>query len=281
MRRYRFMPTENKQKKPFWKKWWFWTLMIAALIGGVIEYVEPETEENTIAIIEEPETKVAEEPEPETKIAEEPETEPESKIAEEPETEKKDTTEMKDISAYELLTLEGHPVLYDYLSAAHTFWDDYADERIDFGDDVFYDFETGKTVLTIETYLALEHALDEHMIRGFNIYPDIEISLDEGLSLAKSYIPIDIMKKWYALKTSECYRFVESNSYDYMLFYVPTESGKENIDQQKLDYNYVEVILHVENDVVKTIDISSTYTSYRNRGEYELQDWNYDFLEQL
>ena len=74
---------------------------------------------------------------------------------------------------------------------------------------------------------------------------------------------------------------LESNSYDYMLFYVPTESGKENIDQQKLDYNYVEVILHVKNDVVKTIDISSTYTSYRNRGEYELQDWHYDFLEQL
>ena len=30
--------------KPFgkiWKKWWFWALVVAVLIGGVIEFTEP------------------------------------------------------------------------------------------------------------------------------------------------------------------------------------------------------------------------------------------------
>ena len=257
--------------KPFgkiWKKWWFWALVVAVLIGGVIEFTEPETEEPTTATAE---------PTTEPTATKEPETE-KSEVTKEPETEKNSTEEIKDISAYELVTMEGHPVLYDYLSAAHTFWDDYADERIDFGDDVFYKPETGKTVLSIETYLSLERTLDEHMIRKFNIYFDKEVSLNEGLDIAKSYVPIDIMKKWYMLEESKCYYFQESNSYEYLLFYKPTESGKETIEQQKLDYNYVEVILHMENDIVKTIHISSTYTSYRNRGEYELQDWEYDFL---
>ena len=179
--------TGGSQKK-IWKKWWFWVLFVSVLIGGVIRYTEPETEENTVATTEVTEPIVTKEPE--TK---------KSELAEEPETKKNDTEKIKDVSAYELITMKGHPVLYDYLSVAHTFWDDYADGRIDFGDDVFYNFETGKTVLSIETYLVLEHALDEHMIRRFNIYPNKELSLSEGLDIAKSYLPLDILKEWYTL----------------------------------------------------------------------------------
>ena len=41
--------------KPFgkiWKKWWFWVLVVAVLIGGVIEFTEQETEEPATAIAE-------------------------------------------------------------------------------------------------------------------------------------------------------------------------------------------------------------------------------------
>ena len=256
--------------KPFgkiWKKWWFWALVVAVLIGGVIEYTEPETEENVAET-----TQVTNEP----TATREPETE-ESIDTEKPETEKNDTEEIKDISAYELLTMEGHPVLYDYLSAAHTFWDDYADERIDFGDDVFYNFETGKTVLSIETYLALEHALDEHMIRKFNIYPNKEISLNEGLDIAKSYLPLDILKKWYTLEWSKCYYSEENNTYQYYVLYVPTESGKENIDKQGLDYNYAGVSITVQNDIVIGLSVVSTNPLGRATNGHEI-DWEYDFL---
>ena len=55
--------------KPFgkiWKKWWFWALVVAVLIGGVIEFTEPETEEPATAIVE---------PTTEPTVTKEPETE--------------------------------------------------------------------------------------------------------------------------------------------------------------------------------------------------------------
>lgn len=59
------MAVENKTKKPIWKKWWFWALIVAVLIGGVIEFTEPETEEPATAIVE-PTTEPTATKEPET-----------------------------------------------------------------------------------------------------------------------------------------------------------------------------------------------------------------------
>lgn len=251
-----------------WKKWWFWALIVAVLIGGIIEYAEPETEENTAT------TEVTTEP-TETK---EPETE-ESIETEKPETEKNDTEEIKDISAYELLAMEGHPVLYDYLSAAHNFWDNYAEKRIDFPDNYFDDFQSGKTALVIDAWLSLERDLDEHMIRGFEIYPNKEITLDEGLNLAKTYIPLDILGKWYEISQSEKYYFEKENRYRYSILYVPTEEGKGEIEKSGIDYNYVKVMISVENEIVTMIQIISTNETPNLGHDYEVQEWNYDFLK--
>lgn len=257
-------------EKPFgkvWKKWWFWALIVAVLIGGVIEFTEPETEEPTTATAE---------PTTEPTATKEPETE-KSEVTKEPETEKNSTEEIKDISAYELVTMEGHPVLYDYLSAAHTFWDNYAEKRIDFPDDHFDDFQAGKTVLIIDAWLSTERELEEHIMRGFEIYPNKEISLNEGLDIAKSYLPLDILRKWYALEWSKCYYSEENNTYQYYVLYAPTESGKESIDEQGLDYNYAGVSLTVQNDIVIGLEVVSTNPLGRNTDGKEI-DWEYDFL---
>lgn len=197
--------------------------------------------------------------------------------AEKTTTKSVNNSEEKNISAYELISMEGHPVLYDFLSTAHTFWDNYAEKRIDFPDDYFDDFQAEKTVLVIDAWLSLEHGFNEHMIRGFEIYPDKEISLDEGLNLAKSYLPMDILKKWYALEWSKCYYSEEDNVYQYYVLYEPTESGKENIDKQGLDYNYAGVSLTVQNDVVIGLSVISTNPLGRHTDGHEI-DWKYDFL---
>lgn len=64
-------------KKPLWKKWWFWALIVAILIGGVIEFTEPEAEEPETAIVE-PTTEPTATTEPE--VTEEPTTEPQEHI---------------------------------------------------------------------------------------------------------------------------------------------------------------------------------------------------------
>ena len=61
--------------KPFgkiWKKWWFWVLVVAVLIGGVIEFTEQETEEPATAIAE-PTTEPTATTEPETEKIEQTE----------------------------------------------------------------------------------------------------------------------------------------------------------------------------------------------------------------
>lgn len=268
----------NGTKKPFWKKWWFWALIVAVLIGWVIEFTESETEEPATAVVE---------PTTESTATEEPtmeKNETEENIdTEKTETEKNDTEEIKDISAYELLTMEGHPVLYDYLSTAHTFWNDYADGRIDFPDDFFDDYKTDTTALVIDAYINTEHNLKDHMIRGFEIYPNTELSLQEGLDLVRSYLPMDILKKWYIKECGDCYYFAERNEYIYYMLYVPTEDGEKAIKELEADYNYACINIYVENDIIKTIVISSVNKQPRtgNLNRSEIQEWDYDFLKEI
>lgn len=259
----------NPSRK-IWKKWWFWALIVAVLIGGVIEYTEPEKEET---INDTTETETTTEP----IVTTEPEIK-ENAATEEPTAEKESNEEKQDISAYELVTMEGHPVLYDYLSTAHTFWDSYAEKRIDFPDDYFDDFQSGKTALVIDAWLSLERDLDEHMIRAFEIYPNKEITLDEGLNLAKTYIPLDILGKWYEISQSEKYYFEKENRYRYSILYVPTEEGKGEIEKSGIDYNYIKVMINVENEIVTAIQIFSTNETPNLGHDYEVQEWNFDFL---
>lgn len=70
----------EQEAKPFgkiWKKWWFWALIVAVLIGGIIEFIEPETDEPVTATVEQTtEQKTKNEPETEkTDQTEEPTTE--------------------------------------------------------------------------------------------------------------------------------------------------------------------------------------------------------------
>ena len=43
---------DGRQKKPFWKKWWFWAIIAMAFIGGAIENTESDTEEPVMTMAE-------------------------------------------------------------------------------------------------------------------------------------------------------------------------------------------------------------------------------------
>ncbi len=191
----------------------------------------------------------------------------------------KEPTYETELSSFQLISMEGHPVLYDYLSEAHTFWDKHSDGRIDFNDDYFDDYQQGKTVLVIDTYSALEHNLKEHMIRSFEVYPDEKITLKDGLKLAKSYLPLDIMKKWYYLENSEYYYTKGSKLRSYFTLYEPTKKGEKAIKKLGLDYNYVAIFIETKNNVVKSININSVYNVPRDLDYDKCKKWSYDFLK--
>lgn len=180
------------------------------------------------------------------------------------------------MSAYELVSMDGHPILYDYLSTAHSFWDNYSNGRIDFPDEYTDDYKSGKTAIVIDAYLSLEHSKKEHMIQGFEIYLDEKISLESGLDLAKTYLPIDILEKWYHLSDSRCYYSKEEETRYYYLLYVPNEDDEEEI--KKLNYNYAMLLLCLKNDELDYMCIKSTNTIPKYLYNYELEEWSYDFF---
>lgn len=200
-------------------------------------------------------------------------------IADKSETEKVEqkTDETTHMTAYQLVSMDGHPVLYDYLSTAHDFWDNYAEGRIDFADK-HINYESGKTALMIDAYLSLERNLKEHMIRSFEIYPNEKLSIDELLGLAKTYLPMDLLKEWYDLQWSHCYYYEEHNSYLYSWLYTPTEKGKDAIKEQNLDYNYAMVIIQMGDDFMPSISIRSTNSMPNLGKDYKEIDLEYDFL---
>ena len=187
------------------------------------------------------------------------------------------TEERTHLTAYQLVSMDGHPVLYDYLSAAHDFWDNYAEGRIDFGD-TYYENESGECALSMETYEVLERDQKEHMIRSFEIYPNEKLSLDKLLELAKTYLPMDVLREWYILNWSDCYYYEKENSYIYSMLYTPTDKGKEAIEKQNLDYNYAMVIIQMGDEFMPSILIRSTNSMPNIGNEYQRLEWEYDFL---
>lgn len=196
----------------------------------------------------------------------------------ETETNETKTDEPKRLSDYELISMDGHPVLYDYISDAHDFWDDYADGRINF-DDIYFNNESGDCVLSMTTYEVLERNQKEHMIRSFEINLKEKMSIKKLLKLAKSYLPINILKKWYSLKLCECYYEKKSDSYIYTILYEPTENGKKAIKKQNLDYNYAMVIIQMGNEIMPSISICSTYSMPDIDDDYKQVEWKYDFVD--
>ncbi len=194
-------------------------------------------------------------------------------------------TPKSDLTSFQLISMERHPVLYDYLSDAHDFWDDYAKERIVFPDDVYSNFESGKTVLVIDAYPARLGSFDyeNSTINSFEIYPNKKISLKKGLELTKSYLPIELMKKWYTLEYCDRYHFEDDKAgvYYYSALYVPTKKGKKAIKKSKIKYNYVSILIYVENNKVLNIQIETVYNTphWRTGVELETKKWSYDFLK--
>lgn len=262
-----------KPHRKFWQKWWFWAIVAVVILGGVFSNENSDTPIETKTET----AKETETPEPETK---ENQSE-QSDIEEEPETQPAASeTNAENDASLSVYAMQGHPLLYDYLSEAHNFWDNCAEGRIDFPDNYFDDYKAGKTELIIEAYINTERGLKDHIIRSFEVYPQ-EMTLQEGIEVTKTFLPIDIMKKWYKKESSDQYFFKEENESIYHMLYIPTDEGKKEFDNSEKDYNYVCINIYTKNDIVNAISIGSVNSQPRtgNLNRSEITEWDYDFLK--
>ena len=187
------------------------------------------------------------------------------------------------ISDLEIITLDGHPTYYGSVEQSHTVWDDVEKGKIQFGDK-----DNGTNDKPI---IAMYASKDSDIISGLLInfeYFDEEakVTPEEALTIAASYMPFDIMDKYYEYSGSKLIVPDESRKDDpsyYVVSYHLTDEGSEAYYANEHEYSgTINVIIQVLGDYAQNIDFTSgtpRWMSSLEINEYHSEDWTYDFYD--
>lgn len=166
-----------------------------------------------------------------------------------------------------------HPVLYDDGDTVEAFASIYTGaitER--------YQFEKGKTEIHFHSYGPITAPKDK-ILRDIEIYPKETLTIQSALSLAKDYLPMDVMRNRYEQAWS--YKYCEDKSGErlYAQLYVPTDETRAWIENNQLPYNYALIVLYVQdNATVDTILLRSTNTVPNTGQNCGTEMWKYDIF---
>lgn len=241
------MKNNSKQKKPIYKRWWFIAIIVVLIIGGIGSTLEDDSSN----------------------------------------TQTTATAESSLNEDLEIITKKDHPTYYGLTTQAHKVWDDVDKEKIVFPDS--FDKYSDKTILVMGGY-----SLDEEnsIIRDIEVYfqnfsTAADISLDEALKIAGSYIPYDIISKWYEFNESYCLQPEDSTSDDatyYVVSYHLTDAGSNAYYAEEHSYSgSIDIIFELsQKQVVNYFTIgfgTPRWMSSLGTNSYKAVDWEYDFCK--
>ena len=184
----------------------------------------------------------------------------------------------------EIVTRVGHPTYYGSVAASHTIWDDVKKEKILFGDDIgsFGD----------ETILSMSAYRNSDLIRGVCIsFSNFEIpvtfTIEDVLPIIASYMPYDIMDKYYQYSESKSLVPNSNNTstYDkyYIITYLLNDDGKKAYSEGAKEYSgSIDVIINAdENEIVDSFSIGFgtprwMQSSNLNKNDYHQEFWDCD-----
>lgn len=184
------------------------------------------------------------------------------------------TTESKFPTDISILTAEGHPTYYGSMSSAHLVWDTADSRKISFDESnrkrhaiIYLDSRSSNTIHNIEVYFNHSKELND-------------ISLDDALRIASSYLPYDILSRYYDFSDSYCVSPKDENHEEtyYVVSYRLNESGKST------DYDgSVDIIFELsKKNKANYFSIGFGTPRWMNRLDfngYEEVKWQYNFLE--
>lgn len=196
-----------------------------------------------------------------------------------------DTTDSHIESDLEIITRTGHPTYYGSIESSHALWDDVASGKIVFGNG--YNEYSDKTILCVEGYR------NSDLIHGIEVYfsnfeQPATISLEEALPIITSYIPYDVIEKYYQFNESKVYIPDEDNSAQtkyYVITYNLTDNGKALYGNEHEYSGSIDIVINVnENESVDSFSINfgvprwmmspSTNNYHIEKWEYNLNDFN-------
>lgn len=240
------MNRKGTAKNPICKKWWLCAiaaLVISMLYTGCVVISDKDDPGSSNSVVS------ASEP------SEIPDSDPVEITSESDQSDS--VSGLVDSSDWEIITRDGHPTYYGSVAISHSVWDDVERRKIIFADG--YDNWGDMSILSMTAYR------NSDLIRGIyvsvsNFDEPIKITVDEILPVVASYMPYEIMDKYYQFRRSQLIVPDETkNTKDkyYVITYGLTEEGSTAYHAKEHEYSgSIDVVIETnENDVVENFDI--------------------------
>ena len=181
-----------------------------------------------------------------------------------------------------IITRDGHPTYYGSVEESHKVWDDVEKGKIHFGDKSYG--HNDKPILSMSAYRNEDviRSIDVNF-ENFNNNPNLDI--DEVIPLVASYMPYDIMDKWYVFGRSELIASDDGTKANYyVITYSLTDEGGDAYYSKEHSYSgSIDVIIQVHDDIVQSFNISfgtPRWMSSLKQNKYHTEEWLcnlYDF----
>lgn len=181
----------------------------------------------------------------------------------------------------DIITRNGHPTLYGSVKQSHKIWDDIKGNKIIFGDEDS-DFDKN-TIISMDALSDSDiiHELDIYFANAKNIAP---VTVDQALSIATSYLPTDLIDKYYKIYSSEkavpTEDYKKDNGTQYIVIYYKTDKA----DKTKAVDQYGPIVFIVETvpgngDNVQDIQLTNdvpNWTMNLHLNGYKSKKWTFD-----
>lgn len=184
-------------------------------------------------------------------------------------------------SDMEIITRSGHPTYYDSVILSHEIWDDVERGKIHFADKTYgYD---DSPILSMHANRNSD-IINDISINFENFDQEGTITLEDALSITFSYMPFEIMERYYTYSGSKLIEPDESRkdspSY-YVISYRLTDEGKASYESKEHSYSgSIDVIIGVLGDSAQNVKIgfgTPRWMSSLTENQYHDSEWVYDF----
>ena len=176
-------------------------------------------------------------------------------------------------SDMDVLLREGHPTYYGSVKKSHEIWSDIRNKRIQFADD-FYSTSNNAFLIMSNSHNGSD--IIKNIIIDFTSFTENpNLSLEEALPIAASYLPFDIMDQYYEFGRS----FIAPNSAGEKYYCVTYRLNEKARTDYSHDYSgTIDVLFFVKGDVVQSIDICFGTPRWFMNVDYQTWDCNlYDY----
>lgn len=189
--------------------------------------------------------------------------------------------DQKQLTDMEIIRKKGHPTYYGSTAQAHKVWDEIEKGKIHFADEYYGNGDD--VLISMGGYKQEEK---NEVIRSLGIYFKDPISVEDALSVAREYMPDDVIAKWYEYKDS--YEIVpkdekgDTTAY-YFISYRLTDAASDAYYNNEHSYSGTIDVELVSND--NGAHISSVnfqfgtpkFVGFLEKNGLEKKEWNFDF----